>query len=60
MTLAVKVAKKVKKKKTKNHKIKKMIFFFFFINGVPLKDYVAFQVIFRFCARNKKQKSIVG
>ena len=29
--------------------------FFFFFNGVPLKGYVAFKVIFRFCARNRNK-----
>ena len=36
---------------TKNHKIKQKYFF----DGVPLKGYVASEVNFRFCARNKKR-----
>ena len=28
----------------------------YFLNGVLLKGYVASEVIFRFCARNKKKK----
>ena len=39
---------------TKNHKIKKKKIFFF--DGIPLKGYVASEVIFRFSARNKKKK----
>ena len=48
--------KQYKSSRIKNHEIthKKKIFF----DGVPLKGYVASQVIFRFGARNKK-KSIV-
>ena len=30
-----------------------------FFDGIPLKGYVASEVIFRFCARNKKKKGIV-
>ena len=32
---------------------KKKLFFFF--NGVPLRGFVASQVIFRFCARKQKK-----
>ena len=46
---------KKKKKNNRNQqlriiKLRKNIF-----DGVPLKDYVASQVIFRFCARKKNQ-----
>ena len=36
---------------TKNHKIKKDIY----SDGIPIKGYVAFYVISRFRARNKKK-----
>ena len=39
--------KQYKSSKPKNNKIKKKI------EGAPLKSYVAPQVIFRFCSRNK-------
>ena len=43
--------KKCKSSITKNHKIEKKIFF----DGFPLEGNVASEVIFRFCARNKKK-----
>ena len=47
--------KQYKSSRIKNHKITNIFFF----DRVPLKGYVASQVIFRFGTRNEK-KSIVG
>ena len=50
-----------KSSKIKNHKFTKKKKKKKFLDGVPLKGYVAFSVIFRFGARNEgKKKSIVG
>ena len=49
------IYRKTKSSINKNYEFTKKNFF----DGVPLKDYVASYVIFRFCARNKK-KSIFG
>ena len=44
--------KQYKSSITKNHEIKKKYFF----DSVPLKDYIASSVIFRFCARNQTKR----
>ena len=47
--------KQYKSSITKNHKFKEIYIFF---DGVPLKGYIASSVIFRFCARNIKKKTL--
>ena len=46
--------KKYKSSIIKNHKITNKKKF----DGVPLKGYLASEVIFRFCTRNKKKKTM--
>ena len=50
--LASGAKKQYKSSITKNHKTEKKFFFY----GDSLKGYVAYQVVFRFCARNQTKQ----